>query len=364
MKFICDGLTLSDAVVKASKACAVRTTMPVMECIKLSAGNDVVTLLATDGELTIRNQISAEVFKEGEICVPGKLFADFIGKLTDCELTLETVEGGMEIRYADSGTRIQTMSAEAFPKINLDISENSFVIDKKAFKRGVAKTVFCCAQDDSRPILKGCLLEWKDKLEMTALDGYRLALASEEIVSKTGEMNIICPARTLNEIARSLSDDEEKLTIYTEGGMMRAETEGKTILSRLYQGDFIRKESVISKMFETRVILSREELIKSVQRAAILIRGDKNNLITITLTGDGMNVSSVSEAGNVSESFTVEHTGRDLTISMNAKYLLDALGALEEERVEIDLNGPYSPFIVQNEREKDSLYLILPVRNA
>ena len=82
MKFVCDGLSLSEAVLKVSKACAVRTTAPVMECIKLSAFGEEVTLLATDGELSIRKSVKAEVFDEGETCVPGKLFTDFIGKLS------------------------------------------------------------------------------------------------------------------------------------------------------------------------------------------------------------------------------------------------------------------------------------------
>lgn len=364
MKFICDGLTLSEAVVKTSKACAIRTTAPIMECIKVSAKNDEVSLIATDGELTIRKCVKAEVFEDGDICVPGKLFSDFIGKLTDVEITIQTTEKGLEISYLDAGTYMQSLPAEEFPKINLEIGENSFVMKKNELKRVVSETVFCCAQDDSRPILKGCLIECKDKLEMTALDGYRMAVSSAEILSKTGEMSIICPARTLTEIARSLSDGEEEITIYTQSGMLLVDTEGSTIVSRLYQGEFIRKQNVLPASFSTEVELSREELIKSAERAAILIRGDKNNLVTLENGGSSVKITSASEAGNVSESVKATIEGKELTISMNAKYLLDALHALGEESVVISYNGPISPFILQNREKKESLYLILPVRNA
>ena len=77
MKFVCNGLTLSDAVLKVSKACAVRTTAPIMECILVSAHAQDVTLLATDGEISIRKTVNADVLEEGEICIPGKLLADF-----------------------------------------------------------------------------------------------------------------------------------------------------------------------------------------------------------------------------------------------------------------------------------------------
>jgi len=364
MKFICDGLVLSEAVVKTSKACAVRTTSPIMECIKMCAGNDEVTFLATDGELSIRKTIKAEVFEEGEICVPGKLFSDFIGKLTEVEVTIRTTDQGLEIKYLDAGTCMQVLSADDFPKINLEIGENSFVMKKNALKSVIAKTVFCCAQDDSRPILKGCLLDFKENLEVTSLDGYRLALSSAEIVSKTGEKSIVCPARTLTEISRSLADDDGDVTLYTQAGMLLVNAEGMTIVSRLYQGEFIRKENVLPVSFFTEVNLKREELIRSVERAAILIRGDKNNLVTLNIGGGQVKISSASEAGTVEECVRAQIEGREVTISMNAKYLLEGLHALEEEEVVLSFNGPISPFILQNKEKKDSLYLILPVRNV
>ena len=364
MKFICSGLVLSEAVNKTSKACAVRTTTPILECIKIEAGNETVTLLATDGELSIRKEFAAEVFEEGEVCVPGKLFSDFIGKLTDMELTLKTSERGLEICYSDSGSAIQTLPAEEFPEIDLTIGENSFVMKSGALKKIISETTFCCAQDDSRPVLKGCLMEFGDKLEMVALDGYRLALASAAIVSKSGEKSIICPARTLSEIAKMLEKDDEEITLFAQGGMLLVSAEGTTVVSRLYHGDFIRKENVIPNQFTTVVTIAKNELIASVERAAVLIRGDKNNLVTMAIDSDCVKVTSVSDFGNVDESVKAQVDGMEMTISMNAKYLLDALRALEEENVVLSFNGPVSPFILQNQGVKESLYLILPVRNA
>ena len=146
--------------------------------------------------------------------------------------------------------------------------------------------------------------------------------------------------------------------------MLLVSAEGTTVVSRLYQGDFIRKENVIPNQFTTVVTLSKAELIASVERAAVLIRGDKNNLVTMAIDSDCVRVSSVSDFGNVDESVKATVEGVEMTISMNAKYLLDALRALDEENVTISFNGPVSPFILQNETAKESLYLILPVRNA
>lgn len=362
MKFVCDGLSLGEAVMKTSKACAVRTTAPIMECIRLSARRDGVELLATDGELSIRKTVKAEVFDEGEVCVPGKLFSDFLGKLSDAELTVSTCDRGLEISYLDNVSYLQALGAEEFPQIGFEIGENYLVMKSAELRTVIARTVFCCAQDDSRPILKGCLLEWRDKLEVTALDGYRLAIATAEILQKSGENSIICPARTLGEISRMLT--EEEVTLYTQGGMLLVGSGDMTIVSRLYQGEFIRKSNVLPPSFSTQAFLKRAELIASVERAAVLIRGDKNNLITLEIGGDIVRIKSNSDSGNVAEVVRGETRGPDLVISMNAKYFLDALKAFTDDRVILSFNGPVSPFILQDFMEKEGLYLILPVRNA
>lgn len=364
MKFVCDGLSLSEAVMKVSKACAVRTTAPIMECIKLSAYGTEVNLLATDGELSISKNVKAEVFEEGDVCVPGKLFSDFIGKLSGEEVCIATGEKGVEISYRDAGTFLQSLPAEEFPRIDFSVGENSFTMKQQSLKKIIAETTFCCATDDSRPILKGCLMEFKDELEMCALDGYRLACTKAEIVTKSGEKSIICPARTLSEISKLLEGESEEITLYTQGGMLLVKEGDTTVVSRLYQGEFIRKENVIPSKFTTVVTLKREEIIASAERAAILIRGDKNNLVTLDIGAESVKISSVSDYGNVAETVKAAVDGTEITISMNAKFLLDALRALEEEEVVLSFNGAVSPFILQNLERKDSLYLILPVRNA
>lgn len=364
MKFVCDGLSLSEAVMKVSKACAVRTTAPIMECIKLSAYGTEVNLLATDGELSISKNVKAEVFEEGDVCVPGKLFSDFIGKLSGEEVCIATGEKGVEISYRDAGTFLQSLPAEEFPRIDFTVGENSFTMKQQSLKKIIAETTFCCATDDSRPILKGCLMEFKDELEMCALDGYRLACTKAEIVTKSGEKSIICPARTLSEISKLLEGESEEITLYTQGGMLLVREGDTTVVSRLYQGEFIRKENVIPTRFTTVVTMKREEIIASAERAAILIRGDKNNLVTLDIGAESVKISSVSDYGNVAETVKAAVDGTEITISMNAKFLLDALRALEEEEVVLSFNGAVSPFILQNLERKDSLYLILPVRNA
>ena len=365
MKLVCEGIDLSDAVLKVVKACSSKTTVPVLECIKISAKNDGITLSATDGEISIIKTIKAEVYEEGEVCVPGKYFADFIKKLEGVQITLASEGKKMDIVYADSQTSMQVLSAEDFPKIDLDIKQNSFVLKTKELKKFINSTSFCCATDDSRPILKGCQFVIDgENICVTSLDGFRLATISGKVVSSTGNMEIICPARTLNEIEKMLPDDDKDTEIFIQKGMILVSSEDTVLTSRLYGGDFIKKENIIPKKFITSVVIEKEKLKASIERAAILVRGDKNSLIIFDISGDKIEISSASEIGNVQEPVKAEVEGKDVRIAMNSKFIIDAVNALDEEKIVLSFNNHVQPFTCQNAQNKDKLYLILPVRTS
>ncbi len=321
MKIICEGINLSDAVLKVVKACAARSTVTLLECIKLTARNDSLTLLATDGEISILKKISAEVLEEGSVCVPGKYFADFIKKLEDVQITLNVRGGRMDINYADSQTSMQVLSAEDFPRISTDINENSFKMASADLKRVISATSFCCATDDSRPNLKGCQFVISEKTVcVTALDGFRLATCTAPVIASTGDMDIICPARTLNEIEKMIPSDGET-EIFIQKGMILVSVDDVVLTSRLYGGEFIKKENIIPRAFTTFVTVNKQALLSSIQRAAILVRSDKNNLIIFDISSGKIEVSSNSDIGNVQEPVKAETDGKDIKIAMNARFI-------------------------------------------
>lgn len=365
MKCVCEGINLSEAILKVVKACSSKTTVPVLECIKLAARNDKLTLSATDGEISIIKTIPSEVYEEGEVCVPGKYFSDFIKKLEDVQIVLSSEGRKMDIVYADSQTSMQVLSADDFPKIDLEISENSFKLKTADLKKFISSTSFCCATDDSRPILKGCQFVIEgENICVTALDGFRLATITGKVISATGNMDIVCPARTLNEIDKMLPDSVEETEIFVQKGMILVSCENTILTSRLYGGDFIRKENIIPKSFVTEVKVDKDKLKASIERAAILVRGDKNSLIIFDISGDTVEISSASEIGNVQEPVKANIEGKDVRIAMNSKFIIEAVNALDEQEIVLSFNNQVQPFVCQNADNKQSLYLILPVRTA
>ena len=365
MKIICEGVDLSDAVMKVVKACSTKTTNPILECIKLSAVNDTLILLATDSEISIEKKIKAEVLEEGELCVPGKYFADFIKKLENVQIVMASEEDKLNIRYGNSESCIQVLKAQDFPAIDLNVRESHFSLKAKDLKDLVAKTTFCCAQDDSRPVLKGCLIETKEGcVSFTALDGYRMAIAKKNILSVSGDIHIICPARTLNEISRFVTDDEAELDIYVQKNRLLVCVEDTTVCSRLYEGEFINVSNIIPKSFTCEVIVNKESLKESVDRAAVLARTDKNSILTFDIKEDNMAVTSNTSMGRVDESVHVLLEGKDVTISLNSKYIGECLNAVSEDSVRISFNGAFAPCILTPSEGDSFLYLILPVRTT
>lgn len=366
MKFVCDGMILSDAAFTVSKACAVKTVKPIYECIKIKAENDGLTLTAYDGEISIEKKIKAEILEEGEICVNGKTFTDFVGKISSFEVVISTEDNGIIIKYADSESRMQVLSAEDFPNVgnkNLDGKEY-FETKERDLKNLIAKVAFCCATDESRPILKGALLEAKDgKLEATALDGFRMANSYCETQETSADMKIVCPARTLTEISRMLGE-EEPIKIYADKNSLSVAVKDTVITSRLYAGEFVKKENIYPIDFTTTVTVKRAELIESVERASVLVRGDKNNLIIIDVKSGKLTINANSEMGKVEEIVAAELEGKELRIAMNGKFLLDAIKALDEEIIVLSFNTSVSPFTLTNAVDQKCKYLILPVRTS
>ena len=232
MRLYCEGIDLSNAVMTVIKATSTKTTNPILEGIKLSADGEVLTLSATDGELAIEKKIQADVKLGGEVVVPGKLFGEFVKKLNSEQIELYVDEKNqLNIKYTDSIVHIQCQSAREFPKLQQIENAQFFEINQINFRKVIEKTVFSVAQDDTRPVLKGCLLEQDgQKLTAVALDGFRLAIAETDVLASSAESSIIVPARSLNEISKLLTEDE-KIRVFVQRNYLCLQISGGRIES-------------------------------------------------------------------------------------------------------------------------------------
>lgn len=363
MKLICDGLDLSDAVLKVSKALSVKTANPILEGIKITAKGDSLTLLATDTELTIEKKIKADVLMEGETVVVGKYFVDFAKKLEKEQVELCCLyENVLKIKYSDSESELQVFPAENFPIFEKIEDGNYFEISQKDFKSVVEKTVFACSTDDSRPILKGCLFEIANgQLTTVSLDGFRMAVVKKQVQSN-GDIKVVVPARALQEIVRLLDKEDDIIKIIIQKNVIFVQVENTVLSSRLIEGEFVKYNHILPTNFSNVVTVNKQALLNSIERASIVVRNDRYNVIKLDIKEEGMNILAKSEIGTVNESIPINISGKDISIAFNGKYLAEYLKISNDEFININLNSPIDPCVITSVGNNEFLYLLLPVR--
>lgn len=372
MKISVNSYDLAEAVNKVAKACAVKETQgKILEGIKLTAKNDKLILMATDSEISIETEIKCDVTQDGAIVVAGKLFSEYVNKIVGGALCvdIETNPNAKAKIYCGKATfEISTMDAEKFPLIKKDLNENAICVNVEDFKKTIAKTAFCCAVDESRPILKGCLIEVTDRsvLTVAALDGFRMGVRKTKLESFSGEMNsVVVPARALNEMVRLIGAEEKLVKIYMDNNHIMLSTADTIFTARLLNGKFVDYNNLFKSADCTEVIANKAELISALERASILAK-TSGNLIGIKLMEDTLYLNAKTDMGNIDEEMSVKKDGKDVSFSLNYKYLLDILKAIDEETVRLCVTDGNRPIYVRPKNATDDSfnYLIMPVRTG
>jgi DNA polymerase-3 subunit beta len=363
MKIICDGLDLADAISTVSRAISSRASNPVLEGIKIVAKGKTVTLSATDLDIYLQKTIRADVKVDGSAVVPGRLFGDYIRKLTSQQISLTSEGSSIIINHGDSVCNFQCLAIAEYPDIISLSSAPSFSIKSEALRDFIAKTVIFAGMDDSRPVLKGVLCELnKNQLTGVALDGFRLAHVTKDATNLKNDLKIVVPARSMEEVKKLLSDDNGEVNVIVENKFFQVNIDGTTFAARLIDGEFINYKQIIPTTFESNIMVEKSAFESAVERAGLLVRGDKINLITLKLADKQIGIISNNEIGKIAEKMPASLTGKDITICFNAKYLFDALRSTSDEYIKLSFNNEVSPCVITSAKEGDYLFLILPVR--
>lgn len=373
MKFTGNKQTLLKALTIVSKAVSSRTTMPVLKGILLEIKEEKELILtASDMDITIENRLSLEnsvsgtAVEKGTALVPAKLFSDIIRKLpAESEIVFETKDGKMDIQCMNSHFEVVLMPTEEFPNMyqtSPDAEEINF--DRKNFISMIQKTSFAASTEISRGVITGVLISLKkNKLEMVAIDGYRLAVARTPVTSAI-ERDMIISARILNEVVKIAFDLEEgdDLKLIADGKTAVLRMGAVKVVMRLLQGSFIKYEDILPKSSTTEISVNRKDIIDSIDRASVLISEARKTPIKFSILDDLMSLTSNSEEGNVKEDVLCKKTGDDLAIGFNSRYMLDALKVIDEEDVNIFFNTAISPCLIKPAENDAYSYIVLPVR--
>jgi DNA polymerase-3 subunit beta len=361
MHFTCERDNLNAALSIVQKALPARTTLNALEGVYMEAKESQLCLRCCDLTLQIDSTIPAQVQQEGEI-VLGKLLFEVVRHLPSGEMEIKTVsENTARLTSNRSKVTLQSMPCDDYPQLLQLRAANEVNLPCSVFKDMIKQTIFSVSTTDVRPILTGVLLELtKEGVHMVAMDGYRLALRKYPMPCAQ-EAKLVIPAKSLNEIARILGDEEDVKLMYG-GGYASVRVGDTTVCTQLFNGEYMNYRQLITGESQTRMIIERQTFLDSLERASVMAREAKNNLTKLGVKQDKLIITSNSELGETYDEIPTTLIGHELDIAFNVRFLTDVLKALSDEELAFHFNTNTTPCLIRPKEGDDFLYIVLPVR--
>ena len=376
MRFIIQRDHLVQSVQDVMKAITSRTTIPILTGIKIVASEEGVTLTGSDSDISIESFIPKEeddkeiieIKQTGSIVLQARFFSDMVKKLPSDFVEIE-VQNHLQtvIRSGNSEFDLIGLDAEEYPHLPQIEEENVFKIPTDLLKAMIRQTSFAVSTSETRPILTG--VNWKvenNELYCIATDSHRLAQRKAKIEMETpANYNVVIPGKSLNELSKILADNSESIEIVITENQILFKAKHLLFFSRLLEGNYPDTSRLIPSESKTDIVLHTKEFLHAIDRASLLAREGKNNVVKLmTLQDQLIEISSnTPEVGKVVEEMKgISMDGEELKISFSAKYMMDALRAIEGNEIKITFTGAMRPFVIYPINDDSTLQLILPVR--
>ena len=355
MKLVCEKDVILKAINSVTKAVASKTTMPILEGILIQTNDKEVKFTTYDLEIGIEYIMECTVEEQGATVVNAIMFSEIIRKLPDAEIHIEINENNLLVIECEGSLyKLATMNPEEFPELpKIDI-ENSIEMEQNSLKDMVRKTIFAVEIRNN-------------KLNVVAVDGFRLAWKSKFLQTAVNDFSAVIPGRTLNEINKILNDSFDTIKIGVSKNQALFEMENCKIVTRLLDGEFLNYASVIPETWETRIRVDKGSIQNCFERVSLIsassIEKEKKYPVKVNIEIGKVTISCTNQTGDAKEEIFVETEGKNLEAGFNPKYFLDALRAIDDPEVFIDFGSSISPCIIRpTEENGDYIYMVLPIR--
>lgn len=362
--FLLDNLL--DKLSFLSLAVSGRATLPILSNLFIETKQGKIQISATDLEIGITVLIPASIEEEGQAAIPAKTFSELVANMTDEKISLETKDGGLEIKGKKSRTKFQTSRPEEFPKLYEEKGEKVATLKKETLNSDVKRVVFAASQDASRPVFSGVLVKQeKGGLLMVATDAHRLSLKKEvSVISAERRLlePIIVSARTLRSLINNKDDKDVDVFVSKKNNQIIFTQGDVTLVGRLIEGEFPSYEKIIPSDFSTKTSFAKNEMQTALKICSVFAR-DSANVIKLAIKKDKVVVSANSPTvGENMVEIGAKLIGEENEIAFNGRYLLDLLANLDEETMTFEMTGPLNPGVFKTDENKSFLHLIMPIR--
>lgn len=377
MKIKFEKAKMLEKLVRAMGAVSQRNTHPFTEGVLMETCEDGLKLSTYDMEKSVRALIEAEIVIPGACVINAQRFLSIVRILPDSVITLSVDEDlVVTIQSGRSSFSLHALPAKDFPQMPVIVGRESFTMEQCALKKMITRTMHSIAQIDQRPVLCGAYFKLeKDSIRIVTCDSYTLSMCTlhtpiVNMIETLERTSFIVPGKTVVELVKMLSDEEGQfLTIMVTQKNIIFNMDNLVFSSRLVEGEYIDYERLIPKNQPIEAVLDSAEFTEALLRAALIseekIAGSTKNYVKLTFTGDSLQITSKSANGNIFEEVSASHTGEDIAIGFNCRYLMDTMHAIDTEKVCVKLLTPFmsATFTPMDEEADDQyLYMVLPLK--
>jgi len=354
---------LNHALSSVARVANTRGTLPILANVLIKTNNNRLSLAATNLDIAITHYIGAKVKKEGSITVPARLTQDFVGNLPEGVIEIDLQETKLHITTNQYKSVINGVVADDFPVMPAISGGDTWKLNSGRFKKALQQVVFAASNDETRPVLTGVLLQTLDgKLYMAATDSYRLA--EKQLGTNKQAIKMLIPASAMQDLLRVLGDDDQDIEVTHDDQQVLFKVGDIELVSRLVEGNYPDYRKLIPKTFATQATLKKADLVNVTKVSSLFARESAGSVtIAIDEAAGQLSIRSVaSQLGENTATAPAKIKGSG-SITLNSRYLLDALGALSGEEVAFGFNGKLEPTLLSDPAAPDYQHVIMPLKS-
>ncbi|PTX53068.1 DNA polymerase-3 subunit beta [Melghirimyces profundicolus] len=376
MKFQISRPSLTEAVSQVSKAVSTKTTVPILTGIKVTVDEEGLWLTGSNSDLTIQvcipirqdDKEQVKVERIGSVVLPGRIFSEIVRKLPGDEVDWVVDERWKTtLRSGQAQFELKGLDPEEYPRIPSFHEDRMFSLPADLLKSMIRQTGFAVSTSEARGVLTGVLWQLEGgNLTFVATDSHRLSRRQAEVEGPEDLKveNVVVPGKSMSELGKILADRTGWVDVILADNQILIRADHLLFFSRLLDGAYPDTNRVIPKGGKTEIRVSTKEILQSVDRAALISRDGRDNVIKWTVKEEGLVQvqSTAQDVGSVLEEVSAQVKGEEISLSFNAQYMLDALRAVDSDEIKILLTGTMTPFVIQPADREDALHLIVPIR--
>jgi DNA polymerase III subunit beta len=354
---------LSKALSSVARVATSRGTLPVLANVLIKTADNRLSISATNLDIAITHHIGSKISEEGGVTIPARLTQDFVSSLPSGVIDLFLEETKLHITTEKYESTINGTVADEFPVMPAIADGKTWEVNSQLLKNALQQTLIAASSDEARPVLTGIYIHTHNqKLYIAATDSYRLA--EKMLTTQKTDVELLVPAVAMQELLRLIGDTDTNILVTHDEQQVQFKLNDTELVTRLIDGKYPDYRKLIPKAFEFQATLSKHDFV-NITKVSSLFARESAGSVTINLNKDDgvMSIRSVaSQLGENTASATAEITA-DGSITLNSRYIIDALNCVQGQTVVFGFNGKLEPCVISDPNNKDYLHVIMPLKS-